>query len=368
MTALITIIKKDYLLLILLLVLICLIFFIPENLRRFHTLVEWNTIAALAGLLIVATGVKESGYLNNVALKIIAKAPTERSLALILVTMAALLSTVLTNDVTLFIVVPLTLSLQRLLDCKLLKIVVFEAIAVNVGSALTPIGNPQNLFLWDYSQASFLSFTLTMLPLELILLGLLLVFTWLSFSGKALTLETVPAPAQVDIELLKISLALFLVFLIFFNLRMPGFGLLIVLPVYLWRFREVLKKTDWLLLVIFILMFIDLRLLTEIPAVTRLLALAGVDQTDNLFIAGIAISQLISNVPAAILLAEYSTDWRTIAYAVNLAGNGIVIGSLANIIALRMAQDKKIWLTFHIYSIIFLLISSPFVYGMLFWI
>jgi Na+/H+ antiporter NhaD/arsenite permease-like protein len=142
-------------------------------------------------------------------------------------------------------------------------------------------------------------------------------------------------------------------FLVFFNLRVPEYGLIVVILVYIISFRDVLKKANWSLIVLFILMFIDLRAVAQIPAVTNFFTLIGINRPENLFITSILSSQVISNVPAAILLTEYSRDWLIIAYGVNVGGNGIIIGSLANIIALRFIRDKKIWMTFHIYSIAF---------------
>ncbi len=115
-------------------------------------------------------------------------------------------------------------------------------------------------------------------------------------------------------------------------------------------------------------MFIDLRLVAQIPAVTNFFTLIGINRPENLFITSILSSQVISNVPAAVLLTEYSRNWLIIAYGVNVGGNGIVIGSLANIIALRFIKDKKIWVTFHVYSIVFLLFTGVIIYGVLFWI
>ena len=128
-------------------------------------------------------------------------------------------------------------------------------------------------------------------------------------------------------------------------------------PVLLAR-RELLARLDWALILVFILMFIDLRLLSQLGAVQTWLSSADLRQLPHLYLAGIAASQLISNVPAAILLAEYSHDWRVIAYAVNVGGFGFMIGSLANIIALRMAPDRRAWISFHAYSLPFLLVAG----------
>jgi len=71
-------------------------------------------------------------------------------------------------------------------------------------------------------------------------------------------------------------------------------------------------------------------------------------------------------VPAAILLAEYSKDWRIIAYAVNIGGFGLVMGSLANTIALRLVRERAAWLVFHLYSLPFLFAAAALGYVYLF--
>lgn len=353
--------KREYLLVALLLAAAWFLLLNPDDFSRFYTLIEWETIAALAGLLIAATGIMDSGYLNEAAVKIVSRVKSERQLALLLVAMSVVLSMFLTNDVALFIVVPLTLSLQRLLGRDLSKAIIFEAIAVNAGSALTPIGNPQNLFLWRFSQASFAGFMSEMLVLEAIMLAALFIFVGLSFPTKLLTLEASTKPGQAKTPWPHVIA--FASFLVFCNLELAKLGFLILAPLYLWRYRRVMSEVDWPLLVVFMLMFVDLRLASELPAVARLASIAG--DPESLFLAAIATSQLVSNVPAAILLAEYSLDWKTIAYGVNLGGNGLLFGSLANLIALRQANDRKIWWTFHLYSIPYLLATSVLAYAFL---
>ena len=88
----------------------------------------------------------------------------------------------------------------------------------------------------------------------------------------------------------------------------------------------------------------------------------------HLYWAGIGVSQIISNVPAAILLAEYSHDWPMIAFAVSVGGFGTLIGSLANLIALRMLGDRRAWWVFHAYSMPFLLAAAGIVYAWLMWL
>lgn len=121
--------------------------------------IDWRTIITLSGLMMLTKGVELSGYFDVLGRKMVRRFATERKLALFMVFSAALLSTFLTNDVALFIVVPLTLTLRKLCEIPVTRLIIFEALAVNAGSLLTPIGNPQNILLWGRSGLSFTAFT-----------------------------------------------------------------------------------------------------------------------------------------------------------------------------------------------------------------
>ena len=346
----------DYLLWTLLLALAAFSMARPAAIPDYLSLVDWRTIATLTGLLALTKGVERSGYLPQLAQRLVAAIPTERSLAVFLVLATALLATVLTNDVALFVVVPLTLTLKSS-GAPLTRLIVFEALAANAGSVLTPIGNPQNLFLWQLSHVTFGQFTLAMLPLAAVLLAPLLLLTLLAFSGKRLHLSPRQSSAQPDRLMLMLALGLYIPFLVITDLRHPYLALLALAPLLLAR-RELLARLDWALILVFVLMFIDLRLLSQLDVVRAWIGAVDLRQLPHLYLAGIAASQVVSNVPAAILLAEYSHDWRVIAYAVNVGGFGVMIGSLANIIALRMAPDRRAWISFHAYSLPFLLVAG----------
>lgn len=339
----------------------------PGRIRAYPGLVDWDTIAALGALLVLTRGVERSGYLHPLARALLARAGTQRRLAVVLVLASALLATLLTNDVALFVLVPLTLTLRTSEGVPVARLIVFEALAVNAGSALTPIGNPQNLFLWQRSGASFPEFTRAMAPLVLLLLALLLLFTVAAFGDAPLTVSPAGEESVRSGPLLAVSLVLYLPFLFLAERGAPVLGLLLVLCVYLLAAREVLTRVDWGLLLLIVLMFVDLRLLGDQPLVQHLMAGPELAKPRTLFLAGVGSSQLISNVPAAILLAEYSHDWREIAWGVDVGGFGLAIGSLANIIALRLAGERRIWLTFHAVSVPFLILATLLAWAWLAW-
>ncbi|MBW1981270.1 MAG: anion transporter [Deltaproteobacteria bacterium] len=327
-----------------------------QPLERLPSLVDWNTIITLSGLLMVTTGIKESGLFYLLAYRLCQRIDRERFLALLLVFLSAILAMFLTNDIALFIMVPLTLSLQQITENDYSKIIIFEAIAVNVGSSLTPIGNPQNIFLWHRWDVSFLLFAKEMAPLVLMMSLWLSVMTLLCFSPREIRVANRHYPT-VNRGLFILCSLLLVAFIIAVELDYERYFLAVVFVVLLLSHRNVILKTDWGLIFLFILIFIDLNLICRFQAVHDLLSRLNFNHIPTLFLSGAFFSQVISNVPATILLANYSTNFKIIAYAVNIGGNGLLISSLANLIALRFSQKRSNYLVFHAYSLSFFMIS-----------
>lgn len=342
--------SEDLLLVVLLVALGPLLWTVPEHVRLLPALVDWKTIAALTGLMVLSRSLEDSGYLAHAGHWLLARIQGERTLAGVLVLFSAGLSSVITNDVALFIVVPLTLSLRLVADLPIGRLAVFEALAVNAGSAVSPVGNPQNLFLWQSSRATFLEFIAAMLPLAACLLMLLVALIPLGFPKRRIELSAAGKSPPLQRELLWMSLALYPIFLVLTDLgwAVETAGVIVVL--YMLCFRRVVLGVDWLLLVVFVLMFVDLGLLARLPAIG---AMSGEINSlpGGIFTAGVLLSQLISNVPAAIFLEAFSDDWRALAWGVSVGGFGLAIGSLANLIALRLARQPGLWRDFHRWSL-----------------
>lgn len=347
---------RDYVLWVLVLGLIALTAIAPGKIGIYPQLVDWSTIQALLGLLILTSGIESSGWLSRLSGRVVMHIHDERVLALFLMLLSVLLAMVLTNDIALFIVVPLTLSLGRIMVLPLRRLVIFEALAVNTGSLLTPIGNPQNIFLWQHSGVSFGIFVWNMLPLFLICLGTLGAFTLLAFKTKSIPTNEAPRAPALDLRLLLISAVLYLPFLVMADMHHTVLALGLVTAVFLVAAPRILYRIDWPLLIVFMLMFIDLRLLSAQPWIAQALVALNLHQSLSLFATGALLSQGISNVPASILLAGYSNDWTMIAWGVNAGGFGLVMGSLANLIALRIGKQRGGLLAFHAWSIPFFLL------------
>lgn len=329
---------------------IILCWFRPEPLAEMVNRVHWTTLAVLAGLMILSRALELSGYLTLCGRHLLARLKGERRLAVGLVLFSGLLSAIVTNDVALFIVVPLTLSLAKMTALPIARLIVFEALAVNAGSSLSPIGNPQNLYLWQRSGVGFGEFLSVMLPLGVGLMVLLLLLVPLAFPKALIRLNTL---ATLPNERLKKPLWAALIgyplFLFAVEMGWAAQAMAGVLLVMLVVARRAVFSIDWLLLVVFVLMFVNLSVIGELSVVRQVIGTMqqwpGGDVS-----AGVVLSQLVSNVPATLLLAEQS-EWQPLAWGVSVGGFGLAIGSMANLIALRLARQPGIWKEFHCWAL-----------------
>ncbi len=330
----------------------------PHEIVHSPSFVDWRTVGTLTGLMAITTALKETGVFSAVARRILQRLRGHRSLAFFLVGLSAVLAMFFTNDIALFIVVPLTLALQDHVHGDLHRLVVFEALAVNVGSTLTPIGNPQNLLLWHLWQVPFVAFVVRMWPLFTLQAVVLGVFVLLAFPRGQLRMRLPESPRCHRPGLFAFSLVLLVGFVLSVELHRVPWALPVVLALYALVAPEVLRSMDWPLLVLFVVMFVDFHLLAQVPALAQWVHHWGPAEPKPVFWMSLGLSQVMSNVPATIFMARFTHLWQPLAYGVNLGGNGLVIGSLANLIALRLAGGRRIWLTFHAYSLPFLGITA----------
>jgi Na+/H+ antiporter NhaD/arsenite permease-like protein len=359
--------QEETLLAIMLAVFIPLFWLAPVSADGLAALVDWKTIGALTGLMVLSRGLEASGFLAYTGRRMLAEIRNERTLAVVLVLFSAALSALITNDVALFIVVPITLSLGLVAYLPIGRLVIFEALAVNAGSAVSPIGNPQNLFLWQISGASFTEFLMSMIPLSLCLMLLLLIAVPLGFSKKEIVLKQIDTGPEINRKLLIISLLLYPVFLILTDQGLAMYAAAGVTLLFLFISREVLLGVDWLLLLVFIMMFVDLGLLATLPSVAAQANYIDV-LPGGIFSAGVILSQVMSNVPAAIFLEAFTDDWQLLAWGASVGGFGLGIGSLANLIAMRLARGQARWTEFHMWSVPLLITGSAVALGLIFWL
>ncbi|WP_437888704.1 anion transporter [Phytobacter sp. V91] len=356
---------QDRFLQLLLLIGFGLCFAVPFAPARWPAVIDWHTIITLSGLMLLTKGVELSGYFDVLGRRMVRRFRSERQLSMFMVLAAALLSTFLTNDVALFIIVPLTITLKKLCEIPVNRLIIFEALAVNAGSLLTPIGNPQNILIWGRSGISFFAFIGQMMPLALAMMASLLVLCWFCFPNNALRYHSGAKSPDWQPRLVWASLVLYLVFIAALELKLEIWGLALVAAGFLLLARRVVWSVDWTLLLVFMAMFIDVHLLIQLPFLHNILSTTSQLSSPGLWVTAIGLSQFISNVPATILLLNYLPPDTLLAWAVNVGGFGLLPGSLANLIALRMANDRRIWWRFHLYSLPVLLWAALLGYGLL---
>jgi len=335
----------------------------PQPLASYRHWLQLPTLAGLIGLLIAIQGIRDSGLVQHAAVVVVARAHSLRSLGLLLVSATALLSMVLTNDVSLFLIVPLTLAIGAVSNLPVLRMVVLEALAVNAGSTLSPIGNPQNLLLWQHSQLPFLHFAAAMLPAAAVMFVLVAAFAWLWLPRERVALNPERIDGSVASSRLGAwSMAALVGMVLLMEYSQAPLGALLLLALFALLARSSLARIDWLLLLTFAAIFLGLGHFANLPLVQQALDRLDFGQPLILYASGIVASQLISNVPATVLLLERTSDTIALAVAVNVGGFGVAIGSLANLIALRMAKQPHGLRLLHLVSVPFLLVCAPLVY------
>ena len=329
-------IKKEAVLCIALGLAVLSVFWQPVD-REYLEYIDWDTLMLLFCLMAAMAGFQRLGVFQRIGDALLAAVTNTRSLLLILCFLPFFFSMFITNDVALITFVPFGMIVLQMCGKEKLVIplVVLQTIAANMGSSLTPIGNPQNLYLYSQSGAKVGDFLLWMLPYTLVT-GICI---WLAvlFQKKE----------QVDYKPEKsgavwgkkrkfyfISYAvLFLFCLLSVAKVLPPLVLfLMALAFFLAADRKILWCIDYALLGTFIGFFIFIGNLGRLPAFRDFFA--GI-LTGHETLAGVISSQVISNVPAALLLSGFTDKWERLVVGTNLGGLGTLIASMASLISYK---------------------------------
>lgn len=333
--------------------------FIVRPDREYLEYPDWRVLALLFCLMLVTAGLQGIGLFCYVGHRLLNGIQDTMQLGMLLVGLCFFGSMFITNDVALITFVPfsvmiLTMAGQRKL---LIPVVALQTVAANLGSMLTPVGNPQNLYLYTAYNLSIGTFLAYMLPLAA--LSLLLLAAAVCLLGREpLSVQAGEAAAAPEGKKLAAYGLLFLICLACVLRLLPWPAMLAVLvPAVLFLDRKLFGKIDYFLLLTFVCFFLFIGNMGRIPAVSSLLRslIEGRELP-----AGVALSQVISNVPAAILLSGFTEDARALLYGVNIGGLGTLIASLASVISFRLyggsdgARKGAYLKKFTLYNILFL--------------
>lgn len=372
--------KKETVCCIAFLLAVVSMFFIPPSVNYF-SYIDFRVLALLFSLMAVVRGFSSIGVFTRLGTMLLTHVHSLRMLSALFIFLCFFFSMLITNDVALITFVPFTILVLSMAEQKkfLIPVIVLETIAANLGSMLTPLGNPQNLYLYTISGLSIGAFVRIMLPYSFVSAILLLIFilflpkdtvSTATAANTANSTNTVTASntSNVICEAVKArknSRILFTAYLILFLLRLLTvlhilpyqIMFLLVLTGFLLLDYRVLKDVDYFLLLTFLCFFIFIGNMKQISLVHELISKLLVHHE---VLMGIGASQIISNVPAAILLSGFTDDYSALLIGVNLGGLGTLIASLASLISFKFyansnGSDTRRFLgIFTLYNVIFL--------------
>ncbi len=309
-------------------------FFVPPS-SAYFSYIDLRTLCLLFCLMSLVAGFRKCNLFRLLAQTLLAKQKDTRSLSIVLILLPFFSAMFITNDVALITFVPFTILVLSLCSHteKAPALIVFQTIAANLGSMAMPFGNPQNLFLYADYGLSAINFWQTVMPLTIAsLLGLLL-------CGFAAKRDPVSVSFTEKVTLQHPSLCMmfaalfFLTLLSVFHVIHYGAAAAIVLLCLLLFSRDLLKTVDYCLLATFVCFFIFAGNIGVIPAVNRTLSSI---MENHALLTAILASQIISNVPAAVLLSGFTDNWQALLAGTNIGGLGTPIASMASLISLKL--------------------------------
>lgn len=315
--------------------------FIVKPSAEYIGYIDFRTLALLFCLMAVMSGFNKLGIFRMLASKLLSFASDSRSLCLMLGLLCFFSSMIITNDVALITFVPFSVIILTLSGKTnlLIPLVTIETVAANLGSMLTPIGNPQNLYLFSSFEMQTSDFFKVLLPYAILSLALTVI------SAFFIKKEKLEIPSESSAEKPKICLCIIYSVLFVVSLltvfRVIPFEITFVVSAVaiLISDRKTFAKIDYSLLLTFTFLFIFIGNLKNIAPVSEFL---NSIVNGNEVIVGIASSQIFSNVPAAILLSGFTENVTDLLIGVNLGGLGTLIASMASLISFKYVIKEKV--------------------------
>ena len=325
---------------------------------------DFKTLACLFSVLAVVCALRNIRFFYTLAKAIVRKFRNARVAILALVYITFIGSMLIANDMALLTFLPLGYFILH--TTKKEKYLAFafimQNIAANLGGMLTPFGNPQNLYLYSKFNIPDSEFVSIMFPPFIVAILLITVCCLVFVKNEPLEIEE--KAASLPIGRVIIYLALFAVAIMMVFRFMPyQIGLIIIPLAFLFLDREALKQVDYGLLFTFVFFFIFAGNMGRIEAVRSFFSyLLNI----NTLIFSAMSCQFISNVPSAILLSQFTDNYRELLLGVNIGGAGTLIASLASLITFKeyTKQDPKHTLSyvlkFTAFNFAFLIILTAF--------
>ncbi|TQQ85768.1 anion transporter [Peptacetobacter hominis] len=328
--------------------------------------IDFRVLILLFNLMIVVSAYRKLSVMDSIAVSILKKCNNSSTLSFALVFITFFSSMIITNDVALITFVPLSLITLEKAGINPIKTVVLQTIAANLGSCFTPIGNPQNLYIYSfYSVPSAEFFRIT--GVIILISAIVLAVVTLISDRNNLTVDIKPIYPSSKTDTIVFSALFIIILLSVFNVIDYKIVLLITILTVFIVDRSLFMKVDYALLITFIGFFIFIGNISAVPTVRDFMS-SLLKTPESTFFTSIAMSQIISNVPATVLLSGFTDHFKELLLGVNIGGMGTLIASLASLISYKIyaaennEETSAYMKKFTLYNIIGLLIFIPAVY------
>lgn len=296
--------------------------------------IDFRVLASLFDIMLAVKAFEELQLLEKLSVGILNRCEGSRKVQLVLILAAFFSSMVFTNDVALLTLVPLALIIGKRSGQDMALTIIFQTLAANIGSSLTPMGNPQNLYIFSYyglDAGKFFSTVGIFTAAGLVFLLLI--------NGRSPN-----TPLEVELDGIKLanksiaviwSMVFIIIILSVFRIVDYRIAFAVTSLAALLLNRKLLLRVDYRLLLTFICFFIFIGNLSHLNVVGSMLK-ELLDSRTSVYFVSIVLSQVISNVPSAILLSNFTGHWRELLLGVNIGGMGTIIASLASVISYKL--------------------------------
>lgn len=332
MNIVINFVKKNTVMVIALIAAVVTAFIVPPD-AQYLSYFDYKTLACLFSVLAVVCALKNVRFFYILACNIVKKFRNVRLCVVVLVWVTFIGSMLIANDMALLTFLPLGYYVLHTADKERYMAFTFimQNIAANLGGMLTPFGNPQNLYLYSKFNIPIGEFTLIMLPPFLLAVALITICCVIFVKPEPIELKD--DPDKIDRKRTAAYLFLFAIaIIIVFNFIPYWIGMIFITLTLVVMDRKALAAVDYPLLLTFVFFFIFAGNMARIDVIKDFFS--SVLQINALLFSVISC-QFISNVPSAILLSQFTSDYHSLLLGVNIGGVGTLIASLASLITLR---------------------------------
>jgi Na+/H+ antiporter NhaD/arsenite permease-like protein len=328
--------------------------------------IDFKVLICLFNLMVVIKAFESIQLLDKFAVCILNKCNSSRTVSLILILLAFFMSMLVTNDIALITLVPITLIISQKSKIDMLMTVILETLAANIGSSLTPMGNPQNLYIFSYYKLSSFQFLSTIFVFSITGLVWLCMLNRRNHS-KLLVLDLKNVEIKKKRELLIWVSLFILIILSVFNIVNYVMAFVATMVIALLINKRTILQVDYLLLLTFVCFFIFIGNISSLPLINDFMK-QMLNNEKSTYFGAIILSQFISNVPCSIFISKFTPYWRQLLLGVNIGGMGTLIASLASVISYKLyiknepKATKHYIIKFSIYNVVSLLVFTAINY------